>query len=83
MPKVQWDELPAAIRDHLVDRARERKLSFDDLKKLKYGARVTPRRPTGPWYKDLGPSSCAVRATIQRLFSCRDKSRKERKLTVI
>jgi hypothetical protein len=31
MPKVQWDELPAAIRDHLLDRARERKLSFDDL----------------------------------------------------
>ena len=31
MPKIQWTDLPVPLRDHLFDRARERKISADDL----------------------------------------------------
>jgi hypothetical protein len=31
MPKIQWTGLPAALRDHLLDRLRERKITAEDL----------------------------------------------------
>lgn len=54
MPKIQWDALPPAIRDHLLDRAREREVSFDDLYKLKLWRESNPDAPDGPWCKDFG-----------------------------
>ena len=35
MPKIQWAGLPAALRDHLFDRLRERKITAEDLYQLK------------------------------------------------
>ena len=29
MPKIQWTNLPPALRDHLFDRLRERKITVD------------------------------------------------------
>ena len=54
MPKIQWDALPPTIRDHLLDRAREREVSFDDLYQLKLWRESSPDAPDGPWYKDFG-----------------------------
>jgi hypothetical protein len=31
MPKIQWTNLPAAIRQHLFDRLAERKITATDL----------------------------------------------------
>jgi len=31
MPKVQWTGLPLALRDHLFERLRERKITAEDL----------------------------------------------------
>ena len=35
MPKVQWTGLPPALRDHLFERLRERKITAEDLYQLK------------------------------------------------
>lgn len=35
MPKIEWSNLPVALRDHLFERARERKISIEDLYQLK------------------------------------------------
>jgi len=35
MPKIQWAGLPPALRDHLFDRLRERKITAEDLYQLK------------------------------------------------
>jgi hypothetical protein len=35
VPKIQWTNLPPALRDHLFDRLRDRKISVEDLYKLK------------------------------------------------
>lgn len=35
MPRIQWTDLPPALRDHLFDRLRERKITVEDLYQLK------------------------------------------------
>ena len=31
MPRIRWSGLPPALRDHLFDRLRERKITTEDL----------------------------------------------------
>jgi len=55
MPQIEtWSRLPAAIRDHLVDRMRERSITLDDLNQLRLWVESRPNVPDGPWYKDFG-----------------------------
>ena len=35
MPKIRWEDLPRALRDHLFERLRERQISAEDLYALK------------------------------------------------
>lgn len=35
MPKIQWTDLPPALRDHLFERLAERKITTEDLYLLK------------------------------------------------
>jgi hypothetical protein len=34
MPKIQWTDLPLALREHLFERAAERKIAGQDLHQL-------------------------------------------------
>jgi hypothetical protein len=55
MPKIEtWPRLPQAIRDHLIERMRDRKISLDDLNRLRVWMESKPEVPEGPWYKDFG-----------------------------
>ncbi len=54
MPKIQWTVLPPALRDHLFERLRERKISADDLYQLKVWRESEPEAPDGLWYKNFG-----------------------------
>ena len=54
MLRIQWAGLPPALRDHLFDRVRERKIPAEDLYKLKVWRESDPQAPEGPWYKDFG-----------------------------
>ena len=54
MPKIEWGNLPAAIRHHLFDRAGERKITAEDLARLLAWRNSSPDVPDGPWYKDFG-----------------------------
>ena len=54
MPKIQWVDLPPALRDHLFERLRERKISAEDLFQLKLWRESEPDAPNGLWYKDFG-----------------------------
>jgi hypothetical protein len=47
MPKIQWTDLPAALRDHLFDRLAERKISREDLYLLKAWRESDPDAPEG------------------------------------
>jgi hypothetical protein len=54
MPKIEWTDLPEAIRKHLLLRLKERKITEDDLYPLKLWRDSEPEGPEGPWYKDFG-----------------------------
>ncbi|HEV2713868.1 MAG TPA: hypothetical protein VGU64_01300 [Terriglobales bacterium] len=55
MPQIEtWSHLPSAIRDHLVERMRERNITLDDLNKLRRWIESKPTVPEGNWYKDFG-----------------------------
>jgi hypothetical protein len=48
MPKIQWTDLPPALRDHLFDRVRERRIDAEDLWQLKLWRESEPWAPEGP-----------------------------------
>ena len=55
MPQIEtWSRLPQAVRDHLVERMRDRKISVEDLNQLRIWIESRPEVPEGPWYKDFG-----------------------------
>jgi hypothetical protein len=53
MPKIQWTELPPALRDHLFERLAERKISVEDSYELKLWRESEPEAPEDAWYKDF------------------------------
>ena len=54
MPKIQWERLPGDKWAHLRDRAKERKISEQDLFSLAEWKAQDPDVPDGEWYKDFG-----------------------------
>jgi hypothetical protein len=55
MPQIEsWPRIPAAIRDHLVERMRDRHISLEDLNQLRGWLETKPNVPAGLWYKDFG-----------------------------
>jgi hypothetical protein len=55
MPQIEsWSRLPAAVRDHLVERMRDRQIGLEDLNRLRLWVESRPNVPDGPWYKDFG-----------------------------
>jgi hypothetical protein len=49
MPKIQWTNLPPSLRQHLFDRLEERKITGEDLYKLKLWRDSDPDAPDGEW----------------------------------
>jgi hypothetical protein len=55
MPKIDdWGNLPAGVRQHLIDRMRDRAISIADLNRLRLWIGSRPEVPEGDWYKDFG-----------------------------
>jgi hypothetical protein len=55
MPQIEtWDNLPVAVRQHLIDRMRDRSISIADLNQLRLWIESKPEVPEGDWYKDFG-----------------------------
>ena len=50
MPKIEhWSKFPPAIREHLIERMRERSISIDDLNRLRVWIESKPEVPVGRW----------------------------------
>jgi hypothetical protein len=55
MPQIEtWSRLPEPIKQHLIERMHDRKISLEDLNKLRIWMESKPEVPEGPWYKDFG-----------------------------
>ena len=75
-----WGELPAAIRDHLVERMRDRGIRLDDLNQLRLWMESKPDVPDGPWYKDFGSFKLCGEGSYPKTFLLRGQAAKGEKL---
>ena len=80
MPKIQWTGLPPALRDHLFDRLRDRKITVEDLYQLKSWRESEPEAPDGPWFKDFGSVKVCGEGRFPKTFLLRRQAAKGKRL---
>ncbi|MBZ5649273.1 MAG: DUF4258 domain-containing protein [Acidobacteriia bacterium] len=81
MPQIEtWSRLPQVIRDHLVDRMRERKISLDDVNQLRIWIESRPDVPQGAWYKDFGSFKICGEGIYPKTFLLAGQTATGRKL---
>ena len=80
MPKIQWSDLPPALRDHLFQRRAERKITTEDLYRLKLWRESEPQAPEGLWYKDFGSFKLCGEGKYPKTFLLRGQAAKGEKL---
>jgi hypothetical protein len=51
MPRIQRDNLPRPLLEHLYEQAAARNLSVDDLIELRHWLDDSPEVPSGSWFK--------------------------------
>ena len=98
MPKIQtWDKLPSPVREHLIERMRDRLIGIADLNELRLWIESKPEVPEGDWYKDFGsfklcgqgsmPKTFLQRGQAERqsdlIFCVRDRDRTELRRTAV
>lgn len=80
MPRIQWTNLPPALRDHLFDRLRDRKITAEDLYQLKLWRDSDPDAPDGQWFKDFGSFKICGEGKFPKTFLLRSQVAKGEKL---
>jgi len=78
LPTIQWSHLPPALRDHLFDRLRDRKITVEDLYQLKLWRESNPEAPDGPWFKDFETFKICGEGRCPETFSFADTLRRAR-----
>jgi len=74
VPKIQWSDLPPDLREHLFDRARERKITIEDIYALKLWRESEPEAPEGLWYKDFGSFKVCGEGKFPKTFLLRGQA---------
>jgi hypothetical protein len=80
VPKIQWTDLPAPLRDHLFDRLGERKIAAEDLYQLKLWRESEPEAPEGLWYRDFGSFKICGEGKFPKTLLLRGQPAKGKKL---
>jgi len=77
MPRIEtWDNLPAGIRQHLIDRMRDRAITIADLNQLRLWIESQPEGPEGDWYKDFVSFKICGTGSIPKTFLLRGQAAK-------
>jgi hypothetical protein len=79
MPKIRWKELPPALREHVFERLRDRKINAGDLYELKLSRESEPEAPEGDWYKDCGSFKICGEGEYPKTFLLRGQPARGRK----
>ncbi|MFB3778833.1 MAG: hypothetical protein ACE141_14540 [Bryobacteraceae bacterium] len=75
MPRIEtWDNLPEGVRQHLIDRMRDRSISIADLNRLRLWIETKPEVPDGDWYKDFGSFKICGSGSYPKTFLLRGQS---------
>ena len=77
MPKIErWENFPEGVRQHLIDRMRDRAISIADLNRLRVWIETRPEVPEGDWYKDFGSFKLCGRGSLAKTFLLRNQAAK-------
>lgn len=77
MPKIaRWDHLPENVRDHLIERMRDRAIRVRDLNELRLWIESEPEVPEGDWFKDFGSFKICGRGSHPKTFLLRGQAAK-------
>jgi hypothetical protein len=74
--KTSWRQLPEAVRRHLNERLRDRRITASDLYKLQFWLEQPPGPdvPEGDWFKDFGTFKLAGRGELVLTFLTPDQA---------
>lgn len=77
MPKIEsWSNLPVGVRQHLIDRMRDRAISIGDLNQLRLWIESEPEVPEDDWYKDFGSFKVCGHGAYPKTFLMRGQAAK-------
>ena len=77
MPKIDsWDNFPAGVRTHLIDRMHDRAVTIADLNQLRLWIESNPEVPEGDWVKDFGTFKICGRGSLPKTFLLRGQTAK-------
>lgn len=77
MPQIEtWDNLPASVRHHLIERMRDRLISIGDLNQLRLWIESKPDVPEGDWCKDFGSFKLCGHGPYPKTFLLRGQAAK-------
>jgi len=80
VPKIQWTNLPPALREHLFDRLIDRQITAEDLYQLKVWRESEPDAPEGEWYKDFGSFKICGEGKFPKTFLMKGQAARGRAL---
>lgn len=63
-----WSRLPSAIREHLIERMRDRNIHIEDLNRLRLWIDSRPDVPEERWYKDFGSFKLCGEGSYPKTF---------------
>lgn len=72
--------MPAAVRDHLVERMRDRNIRVEDLNRLRLWLETAPEVPEGLWYKDFASFKLCRRGSLPTTFLKRGQAARGQEL---
>ena len=79
MPKIEsWSNLPARVRQHLIDRMRDRTISIADVNQIRLWIESKPEVPEGTGTKTSTRSKSAVADRFRKRFCFGVKPPKDR-----
>ena len=77
MPQLErWDSLPEGVRQHRIERMRDRAISISDLNQLRLRVETRPEVPDGDWHKDFGSFKICGSGSYPKTFLVRGQAAK-------
>ena len=72
MPKIgNWSNLPAGLRQHLIERMHDRSIDITNLNALRIWIESEPDVQDGDWCKDFGSFKVCGRGRLPKTFLLR------------
>lgn len=69
MPAIApWGRLPLGVREHQVQRMRDRAIRLEDLDRLRVWLGTKPEVPEGAWFKDFGSFKLCGEGSYPKTF---------------